>query len=200
MCFSHTMGIQLKRGRIALIEGPMFAGKSTELLRRMRRDCVAGARPLLVRFAKDTRFGAGVLTRDNDRWDGPNVAVDALSAVPDTFVDAATHIYITEGQFFPDLAGMCDAWAAMGKNVCVDALSGTFEREPWLSVADLHAIADDKTFLMAVCHHCKADAPFSRRLVADTSTVLIDTGHLYAAVCATCWHNAPEDALRTSLG
>ena len=62
---SKTSKHQNLRGHIELIIGPMFAGKSTELLRRMRRHEIAGSRCLRVKFAEDTRYSVdSIATHD----------------------------------------------------------------------------------------------------------------------------------------
>lgn len=53
------------RGRIELIIGPMFAGKSTELLRRVKRHEIAGSKCLRIKFAADTRYSSdSIATHD----------------------------------------------------------------------------------------------------------------------------------------
>ena len=111
-------------GRIEMIVGPMFAGKSTELMRRIRRHELAYRRCVVIKYAKDQRHGEGetqLATHDNHR----------IRAVPCTKLSEAwSHardsdvIGVDEAQFYPDLIQFCDEMADAGKIVILAALDG----------------------------------------------------------------------------
>lgn len=175
-------------GHIELILGPMFAGKSTELLRRARRYGHAKQRVLLVKPACDTRYGAlRVSTHDMQSQDA--TPLETLAAVWERR-DEFDVLAVDEGQFFPDLAAECGRLADAGKVVVVSALSGTFERVPFPQVAALAPLCERADLLSAVCD-CGADAPFSRLLRRDgvgADSVKIGGKGDYAAVCRACWN------------
>lgn len=175
-------------GHIELILGPMFAGKSTELLRRARRYGHAKQRVLLVKPACDTRYGAlRVSTHDMQSQDA--VPLETLGAVWERR-DEFDVLAVDEGQFFPDLAAACVRLADDGKIVVVSGLSGTFERVPFPQVAALTAHAEHVDLLLAVCD-CGKDAPFSCLLCRDgvgADSVKIGGKGDYAAVCRACWN------------
>ena len=117
-------------GSIALIFGPMFSGKSSELQRRLRRFTVAKKRCLLLKYSGDTRYdshGEGAVT--HDRLAMPAVPVSRLADVPAELLDDAEVVGIDEGSFLPDIVEFCEAQANLGKVVIVATLDGTFQRK-----------------------------------------------------------------------
>lgn len=169
-------------GLIELIVGPMFAGKSTELMRRMKRLSIAGKRCLYVNHDSNTRYGTGITTHDGKEQEALNCS---------TLSNLSIHQYdvvgIDEGQFFPDLVEFCEAAANDGKIVIVAALNGTFERKPFHQIIELFSRVEHITKLEAVCMYCQADASFSKRLNEDRSIHLVGGTDLYAAVCRVCY-------------
>lgn len=172
-------------GRIELIVGPMFSGKSTELLRRLRRYKVARAECLLLKFAGDGRYSeTEVVTHDSTGMAAQNCArlADAAAAM-----DGADVVGIDEGQFFDDLLPTCERLANAGKVVIVAALDGTFQRKPFEQVVELCPLAERVDKLSAVCVHCTRPAAFSKRIVAGDAVVDIGGADKYEAVCRRCF-------------
>lgn len=173
-------------GRIELIEGPMYAGKSTELMRRMWRYRIH-QRCVLVKPALDTRYDTlRVSTHDKISADARTLEklADALAWAGEFDV-----LLVDEGQFFPDLANAAGALADEGKIVVVAALSGDFRRMPFEQVGLLGALADTKQMLAAVCA-CGRDAPFSKRIGAREGDAVVKIGgaETYVACCRVCWN------------
>jgi thymidine kinase len=172
-------------GRIELIKGPMFAGKSTELMRRMWRYRIH-RRCALVKPASDTRYSTlRVSTHDKISADA-RVAERLGEAL--AWADEFDVLLVDEGQFFPDLADAAGGLADAGKTVVVAALSGDFRRAPFEQVARLEPLADSVLMLTAVCA-CGRDAPFSKRIGArdDDPVVKVGGAETYAACCRVCW-------------
>lgn len=174
-----------QRGSIQVIFGPMFSGKTTELLRRMKRYTVAQQECLLIKYSKDTRYSdQGVSTHDRQESHAKS-----CSRLAEMEADAARVgvIGIDEGQFFPDLVPFCEAMANAGKTVIVAALDGTFQRKPFGSVLELVPLAESVVKLSAVCMICFADAAFSKRLGTETEVEVIGGADKYVAVCRACF-------------
>ncbi|XP_025892658.1 thymidine kinase, cytosolic isoform X1 [Nothoprocta perdicaria] len=153
------------RGQIQVIFGPMFSGKSTELMRRVRRFQLAQYRCLLVKYAKDTRYGtAGLSTHDRS-------TMEALPAclLQDVYQEAlgSAVIGIDEGQFFPDIVEFCEMMANTGKTIIVAALDGTFQRKAFGSILNLVPLAESVVKLNAVCMECYREASYTKRLGAE---------------------------------
>lgn len=172
-------------GHIELIIGPMFSGKTTELLRRIRRYSVTQRRCLVVKHRKDTRY-SDTECATHDRHVHVAIPCELLGDLEQEFA-AYDVIGIDEGQFFADIVTMADKLATAGKIVIVAALDGTFQRKPFGSVLELIPVAEQVDKLHAVCQLCFRDAAFTRRLGDEQQMVeLIGGADLYAAVCRNC--------------
>ncbi|DAZ92905.1 TPA: hypothetical protein N0F65_013067 [Lagenidium giganteum] len=177
-CWEPTMTMRKAiRGQLQLIIGPMFSGKSTELIRRMRRFQHAKLECLVVKYKLDDRYSEEKMsTHDKQMFKAAPVA--RLEEIRQ-HIDQYDVIGIDEGQFFPDLLEFCDSVANSGKTVIVAALDGTFERKPFGSVCSLIPSAEQVIKLNAVCTECGRDAAFTRRIVADKSIELIGGSDMY---------------------
>ncbi|KAL0483902.1 thymidine kinase [Acrasis kona] len=172
-------------GNIQLIMGPMFAGKSTELLRRVKRYQIAKKKCLLIKYVRDDRFSKdSIATHDNQKVVA--IPTDILSKIGSTIYDYDV-IAVDEGQFFPDLVEFCEKAANLGKIVIVSALDGTFQRKPFPVVIDLIPLCESVVKLNAVCMICQHDAAFSKRITNDTATEVIGGSDMYVAVCRRCY-------------
>ena len=127
--------------KLTLIIGPMFAGKSSELLRRIRRHRICGNTCLLIKYAKDNRYcDNAIATHDNDKIEA--ISCNELSEVEHE-ADNFDIIGIDEGQFFTDIVNFSEGMANKGKVVIVAALNGTFERKSFGEVHKLLPLAEE---------------------------------------------------------
>jgi thymidine kinase len=164
----------------------MFAGKTTEMLRRVQRMAIARRRCVLVQPACDTR-AVGVQTHDLRRSDGIDTLRAATLAELGEQLAGYECVGVDEGQFFPDLAAGCADLARAGKIVVVSALDGDFSQRPFTQVAILVPLCDSVVKLCAVCA-CGADAPFSKRVDgANHALVAIGGPNEYRAQCRACY-------------
>jgi len=92
----------LQRGRIELIIGPMFAGKSTELLRRMKRLEISGKKCLHIKYAGDNRYTDEACIATHDKQLRKAMACKVLSEIEYAFASYDV-IGIDEGQFMADI-------------------------------------------------------------------------------------------------
>lgn len=175
-------------GHIEVVLGPMFSGKTTELIRRLRRYNCAGKRCHLIKYAHDDRYSADkAATHDRQEADAVGATVLDLSDATTFPVTAADVFGIDEGQFFPNLSTVAERLASMGKIVVIAALNGTYQRKTFGDVHNLLPIAEKIDVLNAVCMMCKRDAAFTKRL-DDKADVVEDIGgaEKYVAVCRKC--------------
>ena len=163
----------------------MFSGKTTELLRRVRRFGFANRCIVVVNHIKDQRHGREVIgTHDDVTWKA--LSSDLLSdSTVERAVERADVVAVDEGQFFSDLVPGVTAWADAGKIVSVAALDSTFERKPFDTVRDL--VPDEVTKLTAVCFGCGEDASCTRRITKETAIEVVGGTETYEAVCRTCY-------------
>lgn len=176
------------RGRIEVITGPMFAGKTEELMRRVRRATIAGLRVLVVNHALDDRRGASTVSSHA----GGRIPARSVNGSADLWrlVDGADGpdrndgtgggtldlLAIDEAQFFgADLVPVAIDLADRGVTVVVSGLCLTFDDQPFEPLPALMASAESVTKLLAVCAVCGADAAFHRR-VDGTETAVPVTG------------------------
>lgn len=174
-------------GHIELILGPMFSGKTTELLRRLRRYEIAHHKCLLIKHGADVRYSdCDVQTHDKLRREAA-ACIETLSEIGDETLSKATVVGIDEGQFFDDLPEFCERMSNAGKIVVVSALSGTFERKLFASIERVLPLAEIWTQLTAVCMDCGKEAPFTKRTSGGSDVVEIGGKDKYKAVCRECW-------------
>jgi thymidine kinase len=160
-------------GRVEVICGPMFAGKTEELLRRVRRAVVAGRAVQVFTHSLDTRHSAGQVT-SHVGLGHPAVAVSGADAIERAIGDDTEMVAIDEAQFFG--VGLVDPvmrLAERGLVVVVGGLDITFEGLPFEPLPSLMVLAERVEKLTAVCTVCGEDAVFHTRVV-ETSTDATD--------------------------
>jgi thymidine kinase len=161
----------LGAGRLEVIAGPMFAGKSEELLRRVRRAQIARREVLVVSHALDARRGIGRVS-SHSGLGVPSHTVSDAAQIPgllDTGTRAdgggAELVAVDEAQFFgPGLVPVVSDLARRGLVVVVAGLSVTFDGQPFSPLPELMALAESVEKLTAVCSVCGADAAFHVRV------------------------------------
>jgi len=171
-------------GQLTLIIGPMFSGKSTELLRQVKRYKIANKRCLVINHSKDTRYGTGkIITHDHEEF--PSTCVSDLTTLNDEVV-LADVVAIDEAQFFSDLS-ICKVWA-MDKILLVSGLVGDFKKEAFGHMHELLPQADEIIPLKAICNICYKDATFTRRIPQEREPFseeqeVVGGSDKYQAVC-----------------
>ena len=163
-----------------LIIGPMFSGKTTELLRIAKRLQSINLKVLLLNYYEDTRYSNSEMsTHDKD-------------GLPCTFIkhfdnleyDSYDIICINEAQFFNKLIPFCKKVLSKNKTLYVSGLDGDYKQERFGEILDLVPLCDTITKLHAFCKLCKdgTHAHFTKRLVTNKSQKLIGTDE-YIPVC-----------------
>ncbi|CAL0309122.1 unnamed protein product [Lupinus luteus] len=174
-------------GEIHVLVGPMFAGKTTSLLRRLQSESNNGRNVAVIKSSKDTRYGLdSIVTHDGEKL--PCWALTNLSSFKQKFgTDAYEQldvIGIDEAQFFEDLYDFCrEAADHDGKTVIVAGLDGDYLRRSFGSVLDIIPLADSVTKLTARCEICGKRAFFTLRKTQETEIELIGGVDVYMPVC-----------------
>lgn len=173
------------RGQIQVIFGPMFSGKSTELMRRVRRFQIAQYKCLVIKYAKDMRYSdTGMATHDKNIMEA--VSASCLEEMRPLAAQICV-IGIDEGQFFPDIVEFCEEMANLGKTIIVAALDGTFQRKPFGNILNLVPLAESVVKLHAVCMQCYKEAAYTKRIGAEKEVEVIGGADKYQAVCRKCY-------------
>jgi len=169
-------------GKIHLILGPMFSGKSTTLLTRYRRYRIAGKNCLLIKYAGDNRYFANeeqLVTHDLISYKA--VSCRRLADMSET-VRNYDVVCIDEVQFYPDAAETCDAWANSGIIVEACGLNGDFKRRPFEQISRLIPLCESINHICAVCKVTGEDAPFSKRLSNEEEQEVVGGADKYTSV------------------
>jgi thymidine kinase len=183
--------MQYPRGTIQMICGPMFSGKTEELVRRVRRMEHAGKISIVFKPRIDNRYNA-----DNVCSHG---GVQIKCVLIDKSSDIIEYISkngnidvvgIDEMQFMDnDIIEVVSVLAESGYIVIGAGLDKDFRKEPFGPMPELLTAAEDVTKLKAVCHTCKEDAAFTQRLIDgepasyDDQIVLVGAKDSYEARC-----------------
>jgi len=175
-------------GHLTVILGCMFAQKTTELLRYIRRHRSIGYDVLIVNSKKDTRYGDNCISSHDEKQEQAIMA-ESLKEV-DQLVRSGEYqvIVVDEGQFFSDLFEYVTAWAdECSVHIVVAGLDGTFTRAPFGDMLRLIPHAEDVLRLSALCSQCKdgTKAIYSKRVVSDSMNGVIHVGssESYQPVC-----------------
>lgn len=173
-------------GWIEVVAGPMFSGKSEELIRLLRRAAIARQRLQVFKPAVDNRYSdAEVVSHSKDRIPSEVVgrAKDILSRL-----DPRTEVVgIDEAQFFDnDLPKICRHIADLGKRVIVAGLDMDFRGVPFGPMPELLAIAEEVRKITAICTRCGASASYSQRLTESEQQVVVGATGVYEARCRRC--------------
>lgn len=173
-------------GRIEVVCGSMFSGKTEELIRRLKRAKFARQRVEIFKPAIDRRYS------DND------VVSHDQNSIPSTPVDTSSTILllagdndvvgIDEAQFLDDgLVDVCNQLANRGVRVIIAGLDMDFKGKPFGPMPALCAIADDVTKVHAICVKCGSLAYISHRLVNNDKRVLLGETREYEPLCRECY-------------
>lgn len=181
-------------GRIEVICGSMFSGKTEELIRRLRRAKFARQSVEIFKPAVDVRYSAVDVVSHDD------------NSIPSTPVESAQNILllasnvqvvgIDEAQFFDNgLIDVCNQLANSGVRVIVAGLDMDYQGNPFGPMPKLMAIADDVLKVHAVCVRCGALAQFSHRLAKTDKLVLLGETDSYEPLCRRCFLKAMADGV-----
>merc|ERR1719312_2330252 len=112
------------KGQIQVIFGPMFSGKTTELLRRIKRYQIAKYKCAVIKYENDKRYDKDDVST-HDRQTYKAISAMNLNQVKNKLLDYEV-IGVDEGQFFPDVVQFCEDMAKLKKTVIVAALDGDY--------------------------------------------------------------------------
>ena len=185
------MGIH-RRGRVELICGSMFSGKTEELIRRLRRAVIAKQQVEVFKPLIDTRYHNARVTSHNGA-DFEAVPVGSPEEIIGLLKPETTVVAIDEVQFFePEIIELCDQLAEQGKRVICAGLDTDFRGVPFGPMPNLMARAEQVDKLHAICVVCGEEASRTQRLIDgrpaafDDPVVLVGAAEVYEARCRQC--------------
>ena len=179
----------MRRGRVEVICGSMFSGKTEELIRRMKRAQFARQKVEIFKPAIDTRYSdEEVVSHEGNSI--MSTPVDNAEAIL-LLADDIEVVGIDEAQFFGDnIVEVCNELARRGVRVIVAGLDLDFRGIPFGPMPRLLAIADDVRKVHAICPRCGALAYVSHRLIADERQVVLGEKQEYEPLCRVCYERA----------
>lgn len=179
-------------GRIEVVCGSMFSGKTEELIRRLKRAKFARQRVEIFKPAIDTRYSdEEVVSHDNTSIPSTPVESSASILLLSSDIDV---IGIDEAQFFdPGIVDVCNELANRGTRIICAGLDMDFKGKPFGPMPALMAVADDVTKVHAICVKCGSLAYVSHRIVEGEKRVLLGEMGEYEPLCRECYERAQID-------
>jgi thymidine kinase len=174
-------------GWIEAICGPMFSGKSDELIRRLRRATIARKRVQVFKPAVDARYSENhIVTHDDARMNSEPVSTagEILERL-----DWRTQVVgIDESNFFDlTLVDVAGKLADSGKQVIIAGLDTDYMGRPFPPMPDLLAVAESITKTLAICMRCGNPAKHTQRLIESAELILVGASDAYEARCRRCF-------------
>jgi thymidine kinase len=183
-------------GWIEAICGPMFSGKSEELMRRLRRAVIARKRVQVFKPLIDQRYSSDEIVSHNDLRMKSQVIQRASEILQQ--LDPRTEVLgIDEANFFgPELVEVATQLADGGKQVMIAGLDTDYMGRPFPPMPELLSLAESITKTLAICMRCGNPAKHTQRLVESSDLIVVGAGGMYEARCRRCFEpGVPKQAL-----
>jgi thymidine kinase len=173
-------------GWIEVICGPMFSGKTEELIRRLVRSQIAQQKVTIFKPTLDDRYSEDYIVSHNKRKI-KTLTVRKASDI-EKYSQDANVIGIDEAQFFDlSLVNICKKLADDGKRIVIAGLEKDFQAIPFGPMPQLLVDAEYVTKVNAICIRCGNPANFSQRISDEKDQVVIGEIDKYEARCRKCF-------------
>ncbi len=174
-------------GWIEVIVGPMFSGKSEELIRRLRRAEIGKQRVQIFKPVIDQRYTKNGIVSHS----GLEIASELVQSGSEVMARVAPRtevVGIDEAQFLGDsVVDSCVKLADLGKRVIITGLDTDFMGRPFEPIPRLLAVAEEITKLLAICVRCGNPAVHTQRIVASEELIVVGASGMYEARCRRCF-------------
>lgn len=176
-------------GKLSLIVGPMFSGKTSELINRYEKSQRKDMNPVMIKHSIDNRYNDKCVVSHTSLY-GNSISIPKCVMVEKLadlkLDDMSKELYIDEIHFFSD-KHLCHDLLSRGFNVTVSGLNSDYKLQPFKGFDILFALASSITLLKSVCHYCKDDARFTLRIDSNDDTEIVVGGQeSYKPVCFKC--------------
>ncbi len=187
-------------GWIEVVVGPMFSGKSEELIRRLRRAEIARQRVQIFKPAIDERYAANEIV-SHSGLGIPSDNVFKAAEIMEKLLPRTEVVGIDEAQFLgEELVEVCSKLANLGKRVIVAGLDTDYRGRPFEPMPRLLAVAEEITKLLAICVRCGNPAVHTQRLVESEELIVVGASGAYEARCRRCFEPNPALAKEKKEG
>lgn len=170
---------------LELIIGPMFSGKSTEIIKRANLLKSNNKNILIIKPRIDNRYDKNIIVTHNLESIECKI-VTKLDEITDLEINNIDTLIIDEGQFFTDLYVMITKWLNKNLiNIIIAGLDGDFKQKPIGQILDLIPLSNICIKLNSICKICNngTSAPFSHRFIKSNDIILIGGSESYYPVC-----------------
>jgi thymidine kinase len=189
MITNNIYGEPHRPGRIEVVCGSMFSGKTEELIRRLKRAKFAKQRVEIFKPSIDVRYSEEEVV-SHDQNSIMSTPIDSSSSIL-LLANDIDVIGIDEAQFLDEgLVDVCNQLANRGVRVIIAGLDMDYRGVPFGPIPGLCAIADEVTKVHAICVKCGALAYVSHRLVESDKRVLLGETQEYEPLCRDCYQKA----------
>jgi len=188
-------------GYLEVIAGPMYCGKTEELIRQVKRAKIGKSRVQVFKHKNDIRYGEGKKLYSHTGMSFECEIIDKTKEILDKTKKNTKIIAIDEAQWLgEELVSVVQSLLNEGKHIIVTGLAMTYDRQPFIPIPELMAMADKVTKLSSVCMICGDDAVYHKRiskeinvnpLINDPSLVKSLKDSVYEARCRKCFHKKP---------
>lgn len=184
----------MSSGYLEVIAGPMFSGKTEELIRQVKRAAIGKKRVQVFKHKVDTRYGRAKKVYSHAGISFESELIGHARDIIKKLHPKTEIIAIDEAQWFGEsLVDVVEYLLKKGKKVIASGLALTFDRQPFVPMPYLMTIADKVTKLSAICTLCGNEAVFHKRItktnvdprIADPS--LVGRLESYEARCRRCF-------------
>ena len=171
------------QGWLEVISGPMFSGKSEELIKRIRRAQIARRRVQIFKHTSDARYDATSIV-SHSQQSVPGIAVTDVSDILELVDDKTELVAIDEGQFFTDeIVDVVNRLGNQGKRVIVAGLDLDYRGLPFGPMPLLMCTAEYVMKQLAICMTRGDPANFTQRLTQATDQIVVGASETYEARC-----------------
>lgn len=189
MITNNIYGEPHRPGRIEVVCGSMFSGKTEELIRRLKRAKFAKQRVEIFKPSIDVRYSEEEVV-SHDQNSIMSTPIDSSSSIL-LLANDIDVIGIDEAQFLDEgLIDVCNQLANRGVRVIIAGLDMDYRGVPFGPIPGLCAIADEVTKVHAICVKCGSLAYVSHRLVESDKRVLLGETQEYEPLCRDCYQKA----------
>ncbi len=173
-------------GWIEVICGPMFCGKTEELIRRLKRAQIAKMKTAIFKPQIDNRYSEEHIVSYNDSKLESYLITNAAEILGKA--ETADVVGIDEAQFFGDnLVDVCQQLSRCKTRVVVAGLDKDYRSLPFGPMPAIMCAADYLDKLRAICVHCGEPASFTQRISTEQDQVVIGETDKYEARCRNCY-------------
>lgn len=183
-------------GKISLILGPMFSGKTSSMITEIKRYKIAKKNCLIITHKSDNRYDSlkksntSIISHDKIEYTDTNIInVNKLEGIDISNYDV---IGIDEIGFFDDIELIIN-WANQGKIIIAAGLDGDYKQESFGNIHKLIPHSEELIKKKAICMECYGEASFTHRLSNEKETIIIGSNDKYVSLCRVCLLNKQKE-------